>query len=481
MLSSGTPGRFPLAGCLANQFRYYPCLFLGLLMALPGHAFDLETVYQQALSSDPVYQQSIDRQNAAREAPRQAKALLLPNISLSGYTRDNTQDVSSSESFGNIGHNRFNSHGYQLQLRQTLINLNQYLNVDLAKTTALLATLRQQSAEQALIIRVSERYFNVLAAQDNLKFARAEERSLERQLTKTQQNFVVGLIPVTDVQEAQAGYDQAVAMKILAVNNLDNAREAVHEITDHYPDSLTSLAQDTPLPEPDPSEISHWTDAAMAQNPEILAAESELALATKRIGMEKSRHYPSVDLVAAYHYDRGGGRFGISRQHSRSMALELRLPLYQGGLIRSTTRQAVAEQDEARNLLQQQRRATRRMTREAYLGVISNISQVQAFGQVLCSSEAALHATQAGLEAGTRTTVDVVIAERSVFSARRDYARARYDYILSTLLLKQATGQLDGNDLRAINDWLQHTPAAVRKTATACDSPDPVQSSEASR
>lgn len=433
------------------------------LSGAPGHALDLAAVYRQALEQDTIYQQNRAQHAANVQQAPQARAALLPLLVLTGNSRFNAEDVSLSgrssggqngASGGFGGESHYNSRGYQLKLTQTLFNFERWLGLDLAQLNILVSELRLHSAEQDLMLRVAERYFDVLARQDDLTFAGAEKRSLERQLTEARQNFDLGLAAITDVHEAQAGYDRAAASVILADNQLSNSREALHEISNHYPGILAPLRQNIPLAEPDPANMEDWVTRALENNPQVAAARHELQAARKRVAIQRSTRYPNLNLVADHAYNRGGGRFGGFRTHSSGIGIEVTAPLYQGGLIQSRIHQAEAESREAASKLQQQIRAARRMIREAYLGVLSGISQVQARKQALTSSDSALFASRSGFKVGTRTAVDVVVAERSAFSAKRDYALARYNYVLSTLRLRQAAGQLQASDLLTVNGWL---------------------------
>lgn len=306
------------------------------------------------------------------------------------------------------------------------------------------------------MVRLAERYFLVLANMDNLAFAEAEEKSLSRQLDQAKQRFDVGLTAITDVQEAQAGFDRAVAQKIAAANGVDNAREALREIIGIYLEAQAAITENMPFVPPDPADPDQWTDTALAQNLDIAAAMHAVESSRQEIKVQNTGHLPTLDAVASYGYDKTGGRFGATKIHSDAVGLELNVPLFQGGFVSSRAREARARLDVSLEQLEIARRNTQRKTREAYLGVISGISQVYAFKQALISSETALRATEAGFEVGTRTAVDVIAAERVLSQSKRDYARAKYEYIQNSLRLKQAAGTLSHEDLAQINQWLSY-------------------------
>ena len=429
------------------------CITLALFVCRNTVAADLVEVYQMAESSDPVYSQSVAAYEATLEAKPQARALLLPTVSLNANTASNDQDISTSSgtSPGEVG---FNSHGYSLDISQPVFRYDRYLSLQQADSQIQQAQAELDAALQDLVIRVSERYFDALAAIDNLNFVQAEKTSLGRQLEQAKQRFEVGLIAITDVHEAQAGYDRSVANEILAENLIDNTREAVREVTGNYLTDLAPLGETMPLVTPEPAVIEKWTQISQQQNLQVIAAKNQLETARQEIKIQQSGHLPTLDIVANKGYSSSGGRFGGAQIHTTAIGLELNVPLFEGGLVNSRTREAHSLYNQAFQRLEETYRSAQRQTREAYLGVISGISQVKALAQSVISSESALEATQAGFEVGTRTTVDVVASQRVLLQAKRDYARARYDYILNTLRLKQAAGTLTPEDLQEINRWL---------------------------
>ena len=208
------------------------------------------------------------------------------------------------------------------------------------------------------------------------------------------------------------------------------------------------------LVRPDPETIDSWTQLSLDQNLRVIVANHTAETARKEIKRQSAGHYPTLDLVASQDYNSSGGRFGSTKIHTTSVGLELNIPLYSGGLVSSQTREAHENYNIAILSLEQARRSAQRLTREAYLGVISGISQVKALNQAVISSETALEATEAGFEVGTRTAVDVVASQRATSEARRNHSRAKYDYILNTLKLKQAAGTLSPGDLQQVNEWL---------------------------
>lgn len=428
-----------------------------LLLAGTGHATDLVEAYNLALESDPEFRRVAAANRAVLEQKPQAIAQLLPAVQATGNSYFNNQDISSAFiPVGEGGGVDFNSHGYSLNLSQPLFRYDRFVRLRQAGSRIQQAEAEYAAAEQALMVRLAERYFLVLANLDNLAFAEAEEKSLSRQLDQAKQRFDVGLTAITDVQEAQAGYDRSVAQKIAAGNGVDNAREALREIIGVYLETQPALSENMPFVEPEPADLDTWTVTALEQNLDVSAAMQAVETARQEIKVQNAGHLPTLDAVARYGYDKTGGRFGATKIHSDAVGLELNVPLFQGGFVSSRAREARARLDESLERLEIVRRGAQRQTRESYLGVVSGISQVYAFKQALISSETALRATEAGFEVGTRTAVDVIAAERVLSQSKRDYARAKYEYIQNSLRLKQAAGTLAHEDLALINQWLSH-------------------------
>jgi len=426
-----------------------------LLLPRPGHATDLVEAFNLALQSDPEYRRVAAATRAVAEQRPQAISQLLPAVQATGNSYYNDQDISSAFiPVGEGGGVKFNSHGYSLNLSQPVFRLDRFFRLQQANSSIRQAEAEYAAAEQDLMVRLSQRYYFVLANHDNLAFAEAEEKSLSRQLDQAKQRFDVGLTAITDVQEAQAGYDRSVAQRIAAANGVDNAREGLREIIGVYLETQPALSEEMPFVEPDPADLDQWTNSALAQNLQIVAATAAVETARTEIKVQNSGHLPTLDAVARYGYDKTGGRFGATKIHSDVVGLELNVPLFQGGFVTSRSREAHARLDESLERLETSRRLAQRQTRESYLGVVSGISQVHAFKQALISSETALRATEAGFEVGTRTAVDVIAAERVLSEAKRDYARAKYEYIQNFLLLKQAAGTLSPEDIALLNQWL---------------------------
>lgn len=430
-------------------------LIASSLLSSQAWAENLIEVFDLSLTSDPQLLAEAASRQAVGELDDQATANFLPQIDLTASTAKTRVDASAQNFIG--GESEFNDHGYTLSLVQPLYRRQNFVQKEQADIAIEGAQASYVVAEQSLIVRVAERYFGVLGAEDDLTFALAEREAIAKQLEQTQQRFDVGMATITDTTEAQAAFDLANAAVIAAENALANANEQLRETSGKYIDDLTGLQKNSPLVSPEPADINQWSQTALIQNPSLLVAKSNVDNAEQTIELQKSGHYPSLDLVAQKNYNsQSDGNFsGSTKTHTETIGVQLTLPIYAGGAVVSRTREASYRLDQAMQNEEQQRRFVTRQTRESFNGVISGISRVQALKQAVVSNEKALESTQAGYEVGTRTTVDVLNARRNLFSARRDYARSRYDYILNTLRLKQAAGIVTVEDIVQINSWLE--------------------------
>jgi len=445
-----------------------------LLAAMPAGAESLLEVYQRALQSDPLIREAEANRRATEEAVPQARGLLLPQLSASASeSRGSAEGASAFQQVAPGGETvtvtsdfedeSIETTQWQIELRQTVFRWDQFIGLKQAGKQVARAEADFEAAQQDLIVRVATRYFDVLAAEDALEAAQASKRAIDRQLEQAKQRFEVGLIAITDVQEAQAAYDQAIAEEIAAKRQLASTREFLREITGEYLQNLETPGQQLALESPDPAQEDDWVETAFDQNLALIAARLNAEIARQEIDSRRSGHYPTLDLVASrsdfdreFERSNEGGPFNdvFNDQTSDSIALEYRIPLFSGGRTSAQVREAVHLHRAAKEQLQRVARETERQARDAYLGVLAEISRVKALRQALSSAKTALEATQAGFEVGTRTTVDVLDAQQQVFSARTNYRRARYDYLLNVLSLKQAAGILRIQDLEEIDSIL---------------------------
>jgi outer membrane protein len=428
---------------------------LGLLLMLPAAADDLLGVYRQALTADPTWLAATAAWQAALEAKPQSLAGVLPSLALSGVASRDRFDPRNDDPVSYS-----TSQTYSVGLRQPVYRRDRFIQLQQADSLVAQADAEYAAARQELILRAAIRYFVVLGARDNLEFVRADKAALTRTLDQARQRFEVGLAAITDTLKAQAAYDIAVSDEISAEQLLADAQEALRELTGVLPATLEVLGADIPLTVPQPDDQEQWVAAAMEQNYLILAARAATDSARQQIEVLRSGHYPDIDLTADYSYrDSTFGGFTPLERNDSAIGIELSLPLYQGGLVNSQVREQVALYQQAQEQQEEQYRATERQTRNNYRGIVSGISRVQALHKAIESNAKAYEAAQSGFDVGTRDIIDVLDAQRELLRARRDHARARYDYLLDTLRLKQAAGILDENDLAQVNDMLDPAPA----------------------
>jgi outer membrane protein len=454
-----------------------------LLVVRAGQAETLWDVYLLARQNDPQLREAEATRMANKEAKPQALGALLPQLSASGdYGQDQTRSFRNGVSFGSIfgttvSNNRVDKLDWALQAKQTVFRWDQWVKLKQADKQVVQADLDYRVAELNLYTRVADAYFNVLAAEDTLAANIAAREAIGRQLEQAQKRFEVGLIAITDVQEAQSGYDQAVAAEIVAKRTLANTKEVLREIVGDYPGELAKPKAELPLISPNPADENQWVELALQQNLALQSAQIGADIARDNVGIARSGHLPTVDLVVSRNEGRqrgstngtftsaagGGLTVGSTSldQTVDSIGLQATLPIFSGGVTSSKVQQAVYQHRAAKERLERTARQTERSTRDAYLAVDSDISRVKALQQALKSAQTALQATEAGFEVGTRTTVDVLDARRQLYQAETNYARSRYDYIVDVLKLKEAAGTLGDEDVQQANAWLSMPSAGT--------------------
>ncbi len=428
-------------------------VFVCSLLWLPlAQAENLVQVYKLAVQNDAQIKAARATRDSTLESRPQALASLLPNLSLSGDANRVHSDVLSSPS--GSSDRTFNSSSLSLSLSVPVYRRELWVQLDQADDQIAQAEAVYAAAEQDLIIRTAQAYFDILSAQDNLEFSQAETAAIARQLDQAKQRFDVGLIAITAVHEAQAAYDQSRADLIQAENNLDNSWEALFEITRRKVKSLATLDENLALSKPNPQSIERWGQKALQQNLSIRAATEATDLARKNIKVQQSGHYPSLDFVGSHTRDRTNSSIGSDTNRS-SIGVRLTVPLYAGGGVSSRTRQARHDLEAAQENLDKERRSVTRQVRDSYRGVLARISAVKALKASTISTRSALEATEAGFEVGTRTMVDVLNSQRDLYRSLSNYADVRYNYIMSGLKLKQAAGTVSPGDLKRITVWLK--------------------------
>lgn len=413
-------------------------------------AMDLVQVQQLANEQDVQLMISRSKLDSIRFGLPQAQSANRPQVNLAANATYLDQQSSL------ISNDKKSTLGYTLSLQQSLYNVKTSAQIDAADANIQKAEAEYKAAQQDLLVRVTEAYFNILSAQDNVDFAQAEKNAIGHQLEQAKKRFEVGLIAITDVKEAQASYDSSLAQEIIANNALDNAREAMSVIIGQpLPEPLAPLGEEVELMVPQAGNGDNWVAQSRKFNLNILSAQAALKAANENRKIARSDKQPTVNFVASYqgNYTDSDSQ-GFSDGGDLSLSVQLNMPLHTGGRTSAAISQAESDYSTAQNNLLLQKRLAAQQTSTAFLAVVSGIGQVNALKQVLASTTAALEATEAGFDVGTRTSVDVLNSLRETYRAKRDYASARYDYLINTLKLKQAAGLLTEQDLVGINQWL---------------------------
>jgi len=447
--------------------------FCLIAFPLTGNATSLIDVFEDALVNDPLLKEALANKEAISESRPQARSLLLPQINASGsYSDSDINGRSTFQQKTSIG-TVTNTTGFlqesettqwDVSIRQTIFDFGAWMNLKKANKTVAQAEIDYLAAEQQLMVRVATAYFNVLAAQDTLESEQAARQAIEKQLDQSRKRFDVGLIAITDVQEAQAAYDQSIANEITAKRNLATSKESLRAITNNYPSNLLKPDDGLPLIMPNPQSETDWVNTSLEQNLSFLSAQLGTEIARSEVKVQRSGHFPTIGVQAqkrdtnsdSFRSDSGGDFNPADTENiNEGIGVQVNIPIFSGGQTSSRVRQAVARHRASKEKLERVGRETTRNARDSYLGVISGIATVKALQQSVKSSAIALQATEAGYEVGTRTTVDVLDARRRLYSSQRNLAISKYDYLKNIIQLKQAAGTLSKDDLIQINDWLK--------------------------
>lgn len=436
---------------------------VGCLILAPAMAkLSLLEAYHLAIAHDPFYQEAEATYKAAREAVPQRWADLLPNLAATGFLRENRTAVQYENSPEQSM--RYNSKGFSLQLSQSIFNYPHWKRLGSAQAKVKQAEAQFASSVQKLIIRVAKAYFGVLAAEDELRFTRAEKQAIERQLEQAKQRYEVGLDAITAVYEAQASYDAIVAKEIAAENQVQNRQEELRLIIGQHSGSALELARlkkDLPLIPPQPNNIDSWVELAIQQNLELFAARYAQIAAREDVKASVGGHLPELNLVASYsdsHNSKGSGESlnNLARDtRASAIGLEVRWPLFAGGKVISQSREAQYRQQEAMAREEAAYRQSINNTRKAFNNVIAGINKIKADRQAIISGETSLKSTEAAFKVGTRTLVDVLLTQSELFKAQKNHAQDQYEYINNLLALKEAVGMLTAEDVEQIDQWLE--------------------------
>lgn len=418
----------------------------------------LAEVYRLAKEQDPKFKSAEHLYNASREIKTQAWAPLLPSVEINGQQTDTTQDIVSSDNtlFGQ-GETTFDTQEYTFSITQPIIRYADIVRLKQSKAEMSKADREYDEAKQELLLRISELYFEVLSARDAMEYVDSELAAVNLHFKTAKARTKARLAPITDLYDAKARRATVTASKIETENNLDDALEALKESCGQLIADFSTLTDELPLLPPVPADVDSWIELAGKENKQLLMQQDNLTASQEEIKRLKAGHYPTLDLAWRYNNrDTEGTLFGGgSEVETKELILQLNIPLYQGGMVSSKTREAIEVSLAAQKVLEQQRRAVSRQSRAAYFGIKSAISRVKALKQGLVAQELTLEAKREGFKSGLYASLAVLDAERDYYMAKRDYAQARYDYVLNTLRLKKAVGVLADEDLDKLNLWLK--------------------------
>jgi len=474
-------------------------LFLGLtgfLLLDAASAKDLLEVYGDAVQHDPTIQEAQATRRAAEEANPQALAALLPQLSGDyAVTRAGT-DISEIEPLGVTPTGEAlevplsdkswtTQRGYQLTLKQSLFSWNNWATLGRAHKQVAQAEADYRAAEESLIQRTAQAYFNVLNARDSLDAQVAALDAYTHQLDQANVRYEAGLIAITDVKEAQAQHDQTAAAVIDAKRNLASMQQALREITDQDYDFLAKPGDDMPLQTPQPADPARWVQVSMDQNLTLLSSRLAADVARENVYIAQSGHAPTIDLtgIRSNNNQFGDQVVGIGgpsirypypfEQSNKQIGVQVTVPIFSGGLVSSQARQAQFQWIAAKDHVITISRQTEHQARDAYNGIVSEVARVNALKQGVESAQVAMRATQAGYDVGTRTEVELLQQRQNLVQAQTSYAQARYDYLLDIVQLRLAAGTLDQQTLQQINSWLTVTQPTGTGALSSPEAPVP--------
>lgn len=442
------------------------------LVSLPAAAMTLSEALDRTIQHDPAVRSSIAQHDADQENDAEDRASRLPSVNVSGYGQYGR--TASQGVFGSRAE-KYPAWGAQLEARQPIFRLDWWARGDRAEAVEQRADEALRERRNALLLRVAERYFDVLDARDAVDQRRREAEAVAESYEDAKNRFEVELIPRTDLIEAQSRHDLAQAQLLTAQRTLENAQDALAEITGVYPETLPVLPPDRALPAIAPAALAPWIEAAEARNPALMQAKADWNVAQANARTAEAARVPEVDLVGRVGIDDSSDyQFG-QRLEDQVVGVEVTLPLYAGGALAARERQSAAEVRVARAEFERIRAETRRLVRERFRAVDSARREAQAFAQALASAKSAREATENGYEAGTRTITDVLDATSRVAQAQRDLNATRYRLLLNILRLKETVGEMSAGDFVALDALLRYDDTADASAVETTESTEEAQ------
>ena len=444
-----------------------------------SHAETLAEVYRQAQQNDHVFRAAEATYVSAQETKISGRSGLLPSIygSASWNNSDSSIDGTSYQpNFGAVDEDSTTT-TYSLSLTQPLFDMNAWYTYQSAKITTNKAEAEFKIAEQDLITRVAQTYFDALQAVENFNTSKAEETALKQQLDQAKQRLDVGLIAITEVHEAQAAYDSAHAERISAEGAVDIAFDALEVLTGRYHKQLSPLATNFPVSLPQPSERQQWINMAQTNNLTLKVAELSAKSKREDLKAAKANHYPTVSGELSYGKSSSDSTINSTLDENleadeSSITLTLTVPIYSGGSVSSARRKAGQDVIIARENYLQTQRSIIQATRSSHLTVVTGVATVTARKQAILSNQSALEAIQAGYEVGTRDLLDVLTAQRNLYRAQRDHVTALYAYVVNSLKLKATAGVLASKDIDELSTWLNSNTPVYRNLLDSEHVPD---------
>lgn len=424
------------------------------LFSLNAQAADLVQVYKQALSNDATYASARAALLAGQEREVQGRSQLLPTVAASGTHMKNNSE-SSKNKLGFVDTDNYSGQ-VQVQLTQPLFRWANWETYQQGKLSAAASEAVFAQSQQDVILRVAQAYFDVLTAQDNLTATQAQKAATTEQLASAKRNFEVGTQTITDTHEAQAAYDLVVAQEFAAQNDLEVKRTALQQIIGQAPGVLAPLRTGVTIASPQPATLEPWVSAAEEQNYGVTGAKLNVEIAKREISKQRAGHMPTLDLIANSSRSTATGPITGGITKNNAIGVTWNIPIFNGFAVTSKVRESIALEDKARNDLEASRRQAARTARQAFLGVNSGLAQVKALEAAEVSSKSALESNKLGYQVGVRINIDVLNAQRQLYTTQKDLSKARYDTIMNGLRLKSAAGSLKEEDLEPINALLQH-------------------------
>jgi len=425
--------------------------------AATAQGADLMEIFRMAQSADAQYAAARATWSAGQERLPQGLSGLLPSATVSASTQYNDRDTRSRDPTVGTVNSQFNSNTASVSVTQPIYRSQNFIVYNQAKSQVVQADATFAQAAQDLILRVAQAYLDVLLAQDTIVFAQAQLVAIGRQLEQAKRNFEVGTATITDTHEAQSRYDLTVSLEITAKNDLEIRKRLLELIIGQPAPGISPLGPKFSPRFPEPNDPGVWVDIAGSNNSQVRISQAGLEFATKEVERNRAGHRPTIDAFATYtDAGSGTGTTSVAGVDTRTgvVGVQLAIPIYQGGLTTSRVREALANEEKARQDLESARRTAQLTAQQTFLGVATGVSQVRALEAALVSSQSSLDSTRLGQEVGVRTVIDVLNAQQQLSQTRRDLAQAKYNYILALLRLKAAAGQLSEQDLALVNGWL---------------------------